>query len=39
VPDVDEQQFHGYADEAKANSPLSRALTGVPEVALAAKLI
>jgi lipoyl-dependent peroxiredoxin len=39
VPGVDERQFRGYADEAKANCPVSRAPAGVPEIALTAKLI
>jgi osmotically inducible protein OsmC len=38
VPDVDQQQLQGYADEAKAGCPVSRALAGIPEIALAAKL-
>jgi osmotically inducible protein OsmC len=39
VPGVREQRFQGYAGEAKANCPASRALTGIPEIALSAKLI
>jgi osmotically inducible protein OsmC len=39
VPGVEEQQFQRYADEAKANCPVSRALAGIPEIALTAKLI
>jgi osmotically inducible protein OsmC len=39
VPGVEERQFEGYADDAKANCPVSRALTGVPEITLTAKLI
>jgi osmotically inducible protein OsmC len=38
VPGVDDQQFQRYADEAKANCPVSRALAGVPEIVLTAKL-
>jgi hypothetical protein len=39
VPGVEEQQFRGHADQAKANCPVSRALAGVPEIALTAKPI
>ena len=38
VPRIDEQQFRGYAEDAKAGCPVSRALAGVPEIELAAKL-
>jgi osmotically inducible protein OsmC len=38
VPGIDELQFRGYAEEAKAGCPVSRALAGVPEIELAAKL-
>ena len=38
VPGIDEQQFRGYAEDAKAGCPVSRALAGVPEIELAAKL-
>jgi len=38
VPGIDERQFRGYAEEAKAGCPVSRALAGVPEIELAAKL-
>jgi osmotically inducible protein OsmC len=38
VPDVDEQQFRSYAEEAKAACPVSRALAGIPEIVLTAEL-
>jgi osmotically inducible protein OsmC len=38
VPGIDEQQFRGYAEEAKAGCPVSRALAGIPEIAVAARL-
>jgi lipoyl-dependent peroxiredoxin len=38
VAGVDEQQFKRYADEAKATCPVSRALAGIPEIVLTAKL-
>jgi osmotically inducible protein OsmC len=38
VTGIDEQQFQGYADEAKAICPVSRALAGIPEIVLSAKL-
>lgn len=39
VPGLDEAQFQKIAADAKANCPLSKALTGVPEVTLTAKLV
>ncbi|MCW3029057.1 MAG: peroxiredoxin, OsmC subfamily [Solirubrobacterales bacterium] len=39
VPGIDDQQFQRHAEEAKANCPVSRALTGIPEIALSAKLV
>ena len=39
VPGLDEAQFQKIAAEAKANCPLSKALTWVPEVTLTAKLV
>jgi osmotically inducible protein OsmC len=39
VTGIDEQQFQRYADEAKANCPVSRALAGIPEIVLSAKLL
>jgi osmotically inducible protein OsmC len=38
VPGVDEQQFQRYADEAKAACPVARALAGIPEIVVTAKL-
>ena len=38
VPGVDEQQFQAHAEEAKRECPVSRALAGVPEIVLTAKL-
>jgi osmotically inducible protein OsmC len=39
VPGIDQQQFADYAAEAKQNCPVSRALAGVGEITLDAKLI
>jgi lipoyl-dependent peroxiredoxin len=38
VPGVDEQQFHAFAEQAKAACPVSRALAGIPEIVVTAKL-
>jgi osmotically inducible protein OsmC len=38
VRGVDQLQFEAYADEAKRVSPVSRALAGIPEIVLTAKL-
>ena len=38
VTGVDEQQFQAYAEEAKRVCPVSRALAGIPEIVVAAKL-
>jgi lipoyl-dependent peroxiredoxin len=38
VPGVDERQFQAYADEAKRVCPVSRALAGIPEIVVTAKL-
>ena len=38
VPGVDEQQFQRLAQEAKVNCPVARALAGIPEIVLTAKL-
>src|SRR4051794_11124649 len=38
VPDIDDEHFREHAEEAKAGSPVSRALAGVPEVELSARL-
>jgi osmotically inducible protein OsmC len=39
VPGVDAQQFQRYADEAKATCPVARALAGIPEIVLTARLV
>jgi osmotically inducible protein OsmC len=39
VPGVDEQEFRRHAEEAKVNCPVSRALSGIPEIVLSAKLV
>jgi len=38
VPGVDEQRFQEYATQAKEQCPVSRALAGIPEMELTAKL-
>lgn len=38
VTGVDQRQFEAYAEEAKRVCPVSRALAGVPEIVLTAKL-
>jgi osmotically inducible protein OsmC len=38
VTGVDEQQFQAYADEAKRVCPVSRALAGIPEIVLTARI-
>jgi osmotically inducible protein OsmC len=38
VPGIDEEAFRGYAEKAKAGCPVSRALAGVPEIELSARL-
>jgi osmotically inducible protein OsmC len=38
VTGVDERQFQAHADEAKRVCPVSRALAGIPEIVLTAKL-
>lgn len=38
VPGVDEQEFQRFAQEAKVNCPVARALAGIPEIVLTAKL-
>ena len=38
VPGLDQDGFQAAADDAKANCPVSKALTGVPEITLDAKL-
>ncbi|HEY2161686.1 MAG TPA: OsmC family protein [Solirubrobacteraceae bacterium] len=39
VPGIDEQQFQDYAKQAKDGCPVSRALAGIPEIELTAKLL
>jgi osmotically inducible protein OsmC len=39
VPGIDEDQFTEYANQAKAGCPVSRALGGVDEITLDAKLV
>jgi osmotically inducible protein OsmC len=38
VPGIDEEAFRGYAEKAKAGCVVSRALAGVPEIELTARL-
>jgi osmotically inducible protein OsmC len=38
VPNIDEEAFRTYAEKAKAGCPVSRALSGVPEINLEARL-
>jgi lipoyl-dependent peroxiredoxin len=38
VPGIDEDQFRSFAEKSKAGCPVSRALAGVPEIELEAKL-
>jgi osmotically inducible protein OsmC len=39
IPDIDEAHFIEHAENAKANCIVSRALAGVPEITLSAKLV
>jgi lipoyl-dependent peroxiredoxin len=39
VPGIDGAQFHKFAEDAKANCLVSRALAGVPEIGLTARLV
>lgn len=39
VPGIDAAQFQSYAEQAKAGCPVSRALAGVPEIVLTARLV
>ena len=39
VPGVDEETFRAAAEEAKRGCPVSRALAGVPEITLEARLV
>lgn len=38
VPGVSAEEFQQYAEEAKANCPVSKALSGGPEIVLSARL-
>lgn len=38
VPGIDAAQFQAFAEQAKAGCPVSRALAGVPEIVLTARL-
>jgi osmotically inducible protein OsmC len=38
VPGLDEDAFRSYAEKAKIGCPVSRALAGVPEITLDARL-
>jgi osmotically inducible protein OsmC len=38
VPGIDEREFQNYAESAKTDCPVSRALAGIPEIILTAKL-
>ncbi|HYB25112.1 MAG TPA: OsmC family protein [Solirubrobacteraceae bacterium] len=39
VPGLDQDQFAGYAEQAKAGCPVSRALAGVGQITLQASLV
>ena len=39
VPGVDEPEFQNYAEAAKRDCPVSRALAGIPEIVLTANLL
>jgi lipoyl-dependent peroxiredoxin len=39
VPGIDQAQFEDYAEQAKAGCPVSRALAGIPDMELTAKLV
>lgn len=39
VPGVDQEEFQGYAEQAKEGCPVSRALAGIPDIELTAKLL
>ncbi|MBP8251050.1 MAG: OsmC family protein [Herpetosiphon sp.] len=39
VPDIDDATFQEYAEKAKKNCPISKALAAVPEITLHAKLV
>ena len=39
VPGIDERQFQSYAEAAKTDCPVSRALAGIPQIILTARLL
>ena len=39
VPGIDQPQFQRYAEAAKSDCPVSRALAAIPEISLTAKLL
>jgi lipoyl-dependent peroxiredoxin len=39
VPGIDEREFQAYAEAAKRDCPVSRALAGIPEIILTARLL
>jgi osmotically inducible protein OsmC len=39
VPGIDQDHFQAHAEEAKAGCPVSRALAGVSEIDLTARLL
>jgi osmotically inducible protein OsmC len=39
VPGISLENFINFAEQAKANCPISRALAGIPEITLEAKLV
>jgi lipoyl-dependent peroxiredoxin len=39
VPGIDDEEFQERAEQAKAGCPVSRALAGVPEIVLTARLV
>jgi osmotically inducible protein OsmC len=39
VPGIEDDEFQRYADEAKRDCPVSRALASVPEIELTARLV
>lgn len=39
VPGIDDEAFQGFAKQAKEGCPVSKALAGIPEIVLEAKLV
>jgi len=39
VPGIDEEKFKALAEKAKVNCPVARALAGIPEITLTARLV